>query len=262
MSDHHLAAHEATGAVITGMAQDYASGSLVPMHEHGRSQLLCTMTGVLRVDTPQACWVVPPSRALWLGPGVPHRLRMRSATRVRCVFVDGRRAGGLPQHDGVLPVSPLLQALVDELARLGLQTEHSRRGRLLAALLREELAVPQEPAFQLPWPVGDSRIEQVCLALTSGQAPWERRAGQWAERLAMSLKTFERHFQRQTGMSFGQWRLRARLLASLDGLVAGQPILPLALACGYESHSAYTYAFRRHFGVTPKGLDGQARAPR
>ncbi|XOT97710.1 helix-turn-helix transcriptional regulator, partial [Alcaligenes pakistanensis] len=68
----------------------------------------------------------------------------------------------------------------------------------------------------------------------------------------MSVKTFHRLFRRHTGISFGQWRQFARLLGSLEGLAAGEPVVQVALQHGYASQSAYAAVFRRHFGVTPR----------
>lgn len=249
--------HEAAPAIVTGVAVDYAAGAETPFHQHERCQLLYAIEGVLRVDTPQGRWMVPPSRAVWLGPQLIHRLSMRGAVRVRSVLVDGKRARGLPQQHGVIPVSPLLRAVIAELAQLGLQAHATRRGRLLAALLREELRTPMDPAFHLPWPA-DPRIAKVCEAVVQEG----REAAWWADQLAMSLKTFQRQFQRQTGLSFGQWRLRARLQASLQSLAAGQSILQVALGCGYGSQSAYTLAFRRQFGLAPTVFQARGREGR
>lgn len=253
MPSRDFQTHETARVIVTGVARDYAAGETVAPHRHDRCQLLYAIDGVLRVETPAGRWVVLPSRAVWLRPGVEHRLRMRGPVRVRSVFVDARRARGLPAEDGVIPVSPLLRALIAELARLGLAAEDTRRGRLLAALLREELRAPMDLAFHLPWPA-EGRMAPVCAALMDDGPGRDWEAGRWARELAMSLKTFHRHFRRQTGLSFGQWRLRARLLSSLQGLVGGQPILHVALACGYESHSAYTLAFRRQFGMAPSAF--------
>lgn len=65
-----------------------------------------------------------------------------------------------------------------------------------------------------------------------------------------------RVFRRQTGLSLHQYRLRLRLLGLLEHL-ADQPaaeIAPLAVDFGFASHSHYTAAFRRAFGLSPSAL--------
>src|ERR1700761_8619562 len=58
----------------------------------------------------------------------------------------------------------------------------------------------------------------------------------WADRLAISTKTFYRRFQRGTGVTFGKWRQQMRLMSSLAMLLEGMPITRVALCSGYESH--------------------------
>ena len=73
----------------------------------------------------------------------------------------------------------------------------------------------------------------------------------WADSLSISAKTFQRHFTQQTGITFGQWKQRLRLLSSIPLLLAGNSIIHAAFECGYESHSAYSLAFKKLFGVSP-----------
>ena len=67
----------------------------------------------------------------------------------------------------------------------------------------------------------------------------------------MSRASFMRLFQRETGMSFLRWRQQARLLLALALLAEGQSILSVALACGYDSPSAFSAMFRRVLGKSP-----------
>lgn len=76
-------------------------------------------------------------------------------------------------------------------------------------------------------------------------------ADDWAAVLAMSTKTFHRRFQKSTGLTFGRWRQQMRLMSSMTLLLEGAPITQVALSSGYESHSAYTVAFKKHFGLPP-----------
>ena len=74
---------------------------------------------------------------------------------------------------------------------------------------------------------------------------------QAANTLGMSERTMNRHFKQQTGLSYGEWLRRARLLEALLRLGQGQPVLRVALDLGYGSHSAFTAMFRRVMGISP-----------
>jgi len=242
-------AYDSTATPVTGVAVDYPAGHVIPPHSHPRSQLVYAIEGVLAVETAAGRWVVPPTRAVWLQAGVEHTIRTRGAVRMRSLFVNVDAIEGLPGSDCVIDVPPLLRELI--LAATLVPPDYpadSRDGRLMRFLLDELRALPVLP-FHLPWPE-DARIARVCRALTEDPAATVT-AQLWAARLAMSPKTFHRHFLRSTGVSFGRWRQQARLLLALEALAQGLPVVRVAFDHGYESQSAFAAAFKRQFGVPP-----------
>ena len=66
-----------------------------------------------------------------------------------------------------------------------------------------------------------------------------------------SLRTFERLFADETGLSLAAWRRHSRLLASLSLLAEGKSIGEVAHAVGYDSPAAFSAAFKQCFGVSP-----------
>jgi AraC-like DNA-binding protein len=72
-----------------------------------------------------------------------------------------------------------------------------------------------------------------------------------AKRVCTSVRTLERLFQRETGLTFGKWRQQLRLLHALRLLAGGQAVTRIALSVGYDSPSAFIAAFRKQFGSTP-----------
>jgi AraC-like DNA-binding protein len=65
------------------------------------------------------------------------------------------------------------------------------------------------------------------------------------------LRTFERLFVEETGLSLAAWRRQSRSLASLSLLAEGKSIGEVARAVGYESAAALSTAFKQCFGVSP-----------
>ena len=60
-----------------------------------------------------------------------------------------------------------------------------------------------------------------------------------------------REAARRSGMSFGEWRRRCRLLEAMRLLARGSSVTDVALESGYASTSAFVGAFKALFGVTP-----------
>jgi len=244
----HLAFH-ATPRPLAAMEVDYPDGASTGLHAHPRAQLLHAIQGVMIVRSAAGIWVVPPNRAVWLVPDIEHEVQMYGDVKIRTVFVDPDASPRLPTANCVIAVSPLLRELI--VAAVDIPTDYAPGGRdeRLMRLLLDELQARDVLPLHLPMP-GDRRVRTVCEALSTRPGD-DATAEQWAIRLGVTPKTLHRLFSKETGLTFGQWRQQARLLAALERLARGERIIEVALESGYASQSAFTAMFRRHFGMPP-----------
>lgn len=250
-----LNAGETCGLPVFGVAVHYPAGHVVPLHKHPHGHLIYADRGLLRVEAESGQWLVPPTAAVWLRPGVAHRLVVPVALQAHGLFVLEDACARLPEVDCVVHVSGLLRELVVELTRADDPARSPRRMRLLGALLTEELHAQPVLPLHLPWPTegADGPMHRVCQTLLDNPGD-AATAAEWAGRLALGSKTFHRRFLQSTGMTFGKWRQQLRLMSSLTLLMKGMPITQVALASGYDSHSAYTTAFSKQFGQSPSAF--------
>ena len=75
--------------------------------------------------------------------------------------------------------------------------------------------------------------------------------GQLAKQSGASLRTIQRLFQDELGISVSQGRNKSRMFTALELLGENKSVTEVALNLGFESPSAFIYAFRRFFGETP-----------
>jgi AraC-like DNA-binding protein len=176
-----------------------------------------------------------------------HRITATTAVRAFGLFIDEACSAGLPAQDCVLHVSPLVRELMAALADLPHQAAHRPRDALLGALLLEELRALAPLPYYLPWPE-DVLMRRICESMLRAPA---QRTTQALARHTLTPKTLHRRFLKSTGMSWGRWYQQMRLMASIPQLLQGMAITTVALESGYESHSAYTAAFRKQFGRPP-----------
>ena len=79
------------------------------------------------------------------------------------------------------------------------------------------------------------------------------RLGQLARQAGLSPYYFLRTFKSLTGSTPHQYVLRARLRAAASRLTGGtEPVLDIALDCGFGDVSNFNRAFRHEFGVSPR----------
>jgi AraC-like DNA-binding protein len=234
---------------IIGEATDYPSGWRIEPHAHLKHQLLYAVRGVMVVHSPAGRWVVPPTRAIWMSAGMTHEIRCIGEVHMRSLLVAHDAAPKLPAATQAVAISPLLR----ELIRAAMEVPQpylpgTRDGRVMRLILDELRALPVLPLhLQMPT---DRRLLEICDLLRE-RLDDPSTMGDWAQRLGINVKTIQRLFVKETGMTFGQWRQQARLLRALELLASREKIISVALALGYDSPSAFATMFRKQFGQTP-----------
>jgi AraC-like DNA-binding protein len=235
------------------LAVNYGPGFVIKTHRHEWHQLLYATTGCMTVTCPATTWIVPPGRAVWIPANAEHGIRMWGTVAMRSMYF--RPDPGVAEADSacrVISVSPLLRELVLRSVDLAGLDSREAAEQQIAALVLHEVAQAEDGLLQLPLP-RDERGRRVADAVLSDPSR-KSAVEEIAREAGLSQRTLERVFSGDTGMSFGVWRQKARLLASLRVLAERGSVTDAALECGYASMSAYIAAFRQTFGCTPGSL--------
>src|SRR5258708_4921284 len=87
-------------------------------HEHEWDQLTYASSGVMRLHTDAASWVVPPHRAVWLPAGISHSEELFPPVSVRTLYFSPKLAKTLPRECCILNISKLLRELILQVCRL------------------------------------------------------------------------------------------------------------------------------------------------
>lgn len=247
---------EESPQAIVAYARDYPTGYLINRHSHERAQLIHASSGIMRVDTPNGIWVVPPMRAIWVPPLVPHEIRANSMVRMRTLFFRPGARGDLPNDCCVVEVSPLLRELILRMVALSEAEPRLPPSVHLIELILGEIREIGALPLHIPMPE-DSRVRRICQGILQDPSDG-RTSAEWGVSVGASSRTLERLFQRETGISFGSWRRQARLLAAMTQLAAGRPVANVASDLGYDSPSAFTAMFKRVLGHPPSQFCPQA----
>jgi len=247
-----LTAEQEPYLVARALSTTYSGGSCLHPHKHASHQLLFAASGAMTVTGDCTTWMIPPGRAVLIPAGVLHSIRMWGDVAMRSLYFPRGAATDAFDACRVISVSPLLRELILRVAELAALDSRDEADARLMGVLLDELAIAHIEPLLLPLP-SDARALAAAgdiLARPGGDATTD----DVAKRSGLSARTLERLFRAETGMTFGLWRQKARLLESVRILAEGKSVTDASLEAGYSSVSAYIAAFKQTFGCTPGAM--------
>lgn len=218
-------------------------------HSHARGQAVVVSTGLLTIYTRQGNWMVPSGHSAWIPPGQEHALRLCGNFSGWYVYVAPEMCGRLPDRFGSASTPSLLREGIARISHWQDGADPGTREERLGLVVLDEIAALPLEHEHLPMPA-DRVMAQIARIIIDDPAD-DRSLDALADAVGLSRRTVTRRFADATGMSFSAWRQRLRLFQAAEMLMTGAPVTTVALNLGYDSPSAFTAMFRRHFGVTP-----------
>jgi AraC-like DNA-binding protein len=229
--------------------EGYPEGGRIPRHAHDWDQLALISESAAIVETDAVYVVHPLLKGLWLPAGIQHSIYSPRRFFLHALYFEPGtlRTDSEPQ---VLGLDNLGRELVLFLCNAPRASTRGPRHAHALALLEEVIPEAKPESFSLPRPRHERArmLADYFAAQPNDSRPVEIVAGEIG---GASLRTFERLFVEETGVSLAAWRRHSRLLTSLSLLAEGRSIGEVAHAVGYESAAAFSTAFKQCFGVSP-----------
>jgi AraC-like DNA-binding protein len=234
------------------LARDLDASELLAAHSHVWGQVTYALDGIVRVTVGNSTWIVPPLRAIWIPPNAFHEVATLEKARLRALFVHADVAPFQGNQCEVLDASTLLRELIVTLSQT---SADEARESLLCALILDELKRSATLPIRVALP-HDKRLKALCETLIADPAS-PLTLEDWAQRAGASSRTLARLFERDLGMSFGQWRQQVRLAHAAPLITRGLPLSQVAAELGYASQSAFSAMFKKTFGQSPSAFFAQ-----
>ena len=240
--------------VIRTLRTGVRDGARIEAHSHDWHQLIYASSGIMTVSADKGLWVVPPQWAIWAPAAIEHAIAFSGASSFATLYLRPSDWAALPSSSGVVSVSPLLRAMILRACDEGMLDRRDPVQQALAVLIVDAFRTERVPAFGLPMPSSEvlRRVADYCSTACGDDG------ASLARRFGVSVRTLERRFAAETGMTFGQWRRHARFLDALRLLAEGRAVKAVAREAGYRSASAFVAAFSETFGTTPGRYFGDA----
>jgi AraC-like DNA-binding protein len=212
------------------------------------------------VETLTARYLLPPRQALWIPAGVEHSSTL---THVKAVSVFFDPAMDVPAGDRVriLAAAPVLREMIRYARRWPInrtapdpvaEAFFDALALLVVEWLDDEtpLCLPTtgDPVVAAAMQYTDTHLADVTLRDVCAA-------------VGTSERSLRRAFVNATGMSWRQYLQESRLLKAMALLAEGDhSTLTIALSVGFDSVSAFTRAFHRYAGETPRSYRRRTRA--
>lgn len=225
------------------------AGERITMHMHAWAQVAYASRGVLRLAIESSTWIVPPSRAIWVPPHVPHEVVVVEEAYLRTLYIDESAVPAGLENCRVMEVSGLLREVI---AAIDIEDLSPARETLLGALALDEITRAVPLPLSVPMP-REKRLRMLCEGLLADPGNTDS-LEYWASSVGASTRTIARLFRQELGMSFSQWRQQAILARAIPLLNQGLALSRIARELGYQSQSAFSAMFRRAFGESPRAF--------
>ena len=226
-------------------------GSL-PMHRHPNGLIgMAATAGRFEMDFEFRRIPVPRHTAVYVPPGTLHNSVLVKDMQMISLHIGPEVCREfLPDQPVRYFLNPMLEEMLKHFARVHKTTDAGISARRIASVFIQELAAaPRVPEgfAQIPTQPTLRRIAQRIIADPGD----EQTIDQWGAEFEMSGKTLARLVVRETGLTFGKWRLNFKLLAALEALNEGASVEAAADAAGYATTSAFITSFAKVFECTP-----------
>src|SRR5262249_25348775 len=158
----------------------------------------------MTVRTGAGVWIAPPAWAVWVPAEVGHSIRFTGTSALRTCYVRPEWREDLPRTCATLAVSPLLRELIARATAVGMLDRRVPEEAAIATLIVGELGGPGPPPFALPEP--SSAVALRAARLIAEDAPEAAGTATLARATGVGVRTLERRFLAETGMTLGRWR--------------------------------------------------------
>jgi AraC-like DNA-binding protein len=221
-------------------------------------QLVLPYFGLFAYSVGRQKWLLDPNRVLFISPGWEFRddqpvPGLGHATVIinpdHSLVDEMRGSGGRIKKafpSGTVRSSASLQLMTQALLGHSMAAADSLRGDELAVKAMK-LAIGGKPARERPSARTVDRAKQYLHAHDCERLCLE----EIANAVDVSPVYLTQEFKRSEGIPLYQYQLSLRLTRALVELPHSNDITLLALDMGFSSHSHFTFAFRKAFGVTP-----------
>ncbi|KMQ65110.1 AraC family transcriptional regulator [Chryseobacterium angstadtii] len=223
-------------------------------HAHHRAQFTFVEEGYQYFHIDQKIYLVPQHHVIWIPSGKAHRITSDAKTVNLMVFLFKTVfKEDFYRNVHVFAVPPVLKEMLLYASKWNQQTEEDEEQDLFFKAILKSLPNLCKESSNLEIPVpADIRLIPVCTSINSN-FKYSLNTDELAEKAQMSVRSLQRIFKKETGITLQKYLQLVRILKSIELIDSGQFTLSqIAYKVGYRSLSAFTSSYQTIMKAKPR----------
>ncbi|SHF58824.1 transcriptional regulator, AraC family [Marinomonas polaris DSM 16579] len=240
----HFSDHQVTSKII-----NMPANTVEEWHAHPWHQVLFPISGLLQSTIEGKSIIVPHNGMLFIPANTIHKSVSVTKTQFLAVYLNPKSRVNYGDEPKSCLLTPFLKELIVLLVEQGLDNHTEQMTTNLLKVLRDQIAIAKN--YEIPLLIPNDRRLMAIFVELNQQPNLALTLAEWAVKVGASPRTLTRLCAKEFNQSFAMWRQNIRLVLSLQLLEKSMSIQNIALDLGYQSDSAYIYAFKGLFAQTP-----------
>lgn len=240
---------------VTTYSEYIENSKCANSHVHPRAQLISCDTGIMEVVTKNNIWIVNSLQSVWIASNEEHQVYFPNNVKVKTAFIDESKLDNLPKNSFAFETSFFLKSLLEKLVSFSNPKVFTQQQYRVVEVFLDELSDLKPTTTFLPMSQ-DKKIKIVLDALMNDLSS-KHTIDYYANKSSVSPRTLSRLFNKELGMSFGDWKMRLKLMEAVKQLGKKKSVKEIAIDLGYENVSSFITTFKKHFGKTPTNYSGK-----
>ncbi|PIF45890.1 AraC-like DNA-binding protein [Chryseobacterium sp. 52] len=216
------------------------------LHSHKKGQLVYVESGFQYITVDGRLYLLPQNHAAWIPPGAIHKTNSHSEKiKLMTMFADVEKDSVFHHEINVFSVPPVLKEMIKYAERWSKNTRKNPDEILFLKALFNELPRFVEHSLKLHISLPKDKRLSKPIDYLHNHYREDFKIEDLSEVSLLSLRTLERIFKKETGITLNKYQQILRIIKSLELLSSGElTISETAYAVGYKSVQAFTRSFQ------------------
>jgi len=221
------------------------------LHSHEKGQLVYVESGFQYITVDGKIYLLPQNHAAWIPPGAVHKTNSHSEKiKLMIMFAEVNSVFHHELH--VFSVPSVLKEMIKYAGRWSKSLENNPDEMLFLKALFNELPHFVEHSLKLHISLPEDKRLAEPIGYLHNHYQEDIKIEELSEISLLSLRTLERIFKKETGMTLNKYQQILRIIKSLELLSSGDlTISETAYQVGYKSVQAFTRSFQSVMQAKP-----------